>query len=356
MRILALTEESDRCETALLIGLKRAGLDVSVVGSPKPDRALELHNNGISVLPLRCRSKIDLSAIRALRRIFRAEPVGIVHAFTSRMLANALIASFGVQTKIVAYRGTIGHVSRFDPTSWISFLNPRISAISCVSSAVREYLLTCGVPPHKLFVIYKGHEVDWYCGEEPIRLAELGIPENSFVISCVANMRPVKGVDILIEAVHELVQTGSIGRPVHLLLIGEVRDQSVRRIPYGAESYVHFLGFRSDAGRIVKSSTLYVQPSRAREGLPKAVIEAMSQGVPVIVSDAGGLPELVRHEVDGIVCTAGQSKPLTLAVERMLNDDSLRKRLSSSAVSRIRDAFQIQTTIEQTLAMYKALE
>ena len=356
MRVLALTEESDRSETALLVGLKNAGIEIMVAGSPTAERASELDGAKIPINLLRCKSKIDFTAMRTLRSILRQSPYDIVHAFTARMLSNVLFASLGLPIKVVAYRGTTGHVSRIDPTSWVTFLNPRVSAISCVSKAVRSYLETCGVPSKKLFVIYKGHEIDWYSHGQAVNLAEFGIPPEASVISCVANIRPVKGVDILIQSFRELLSRAALSRQLHLLVIGEMRDPSIQELGHGADSNIHFLGYHPDASRIISASTIYVQPSRAREGLPKAVIEAMSQGLAVVVSDAGGLPELVRHEIDGLVCPAGQSAPLLQVIARLLADEDLRKRLGKSARNRIQSDFSVQKTVDATLAMYRDIQ
>ena len=106
--------------------------------------------------------------------------------------------------KIVAYRGIVGNVSFFNPVSWLRFLNPRIDRIVCVANAVRDYFLAdaagisaaaAGAP----VTIYKGHSLDWYRAT-PADLRSVGVPPGSFVIGCVANYRPRKGIELLVDA------------------------------------------------------------------------------------------------------------------------------------------------------------
>ena len=96
-------------------------------------------------------------------------------------------------------------------------------------------------------------------------------------------------------------------------------------------------------------------PSKEREGLPKAVIEAMSLGVATIVTDVGGMPEIVEHMKSGLVVKASDASALASAISRLVNDPELRMRLAKNAQERIRTSFSIETTIQQTIGVYRAL-
>ncbi len=355
MRVLALTGESDRSESALFVGLKQAGVDIKVIGTPHAHLSAQLKEAAIPLTNLPCKSRLDLSVIRFLRAKIRTYPFDIIHAFTSRMLSNVIVASYGMPGSIIGYRGTTGHISRFDPMSWLTYLNPKVTAISCVSGAVRSYLESCRIPSHKLYVVYKGHHIDWYQDSHRLSLSEFGIPPESFTVACIANVRHVKGVDILIQAFRQILEQQSSASQPHLLLIGDTRHSSIQSLAQGWESHIHFLGYRPDATQLVRHCSLYVQPSRAREGLPKAVIEAMSQGVPVIVSNAGGMPELVRDQIDGLVCQAGDVEDLARAITQMQQNQQLLSRFGSAGQDRIRTGFSIENTISKTLELYEHL-
>src|SRR5690606_17850887 len=122
-----------------------------------------------------------------------------------RALSNGLLAVRPFpHVKVVAYRGIVGNVSLLSPVSWLRNLNPRIDRIVCVAEAIRRHfldlrLLGYRLPPEKFITIYKGHDPAWYRGS-PADLTEFSIPPDAFVVGCVANMRPRKGVEVLVRA------------------------------------------------------------------------------------------------------------------------------------------------------------
>lgn len=348
MRILAVIPDPDLPETHLLHGVSHSA-ELAVISSESSPRWHALRDLPF-VRSSRFKNRIDGQAchdIQAAIKEFRPE---IIHCFSSRGLSTTLRASRGLAIPIVVYRGTMGRVSRFDPASWMSYLNPRVSGYICVSEATRQYLLRFGIPPHKVRTIYKGHRLEWY-EQSPVPLAAVGIPEKTFVIACVANARPVKGVDILVRAFAELPPQA------HLLLIGELRDGRVRRLiaRSAARDRIHAVGYRTDAPGLVCGASVFAMPSRAREGLPKAAIEAMALGVPPVVSAVGGMPELVLHEECGLVVAPGDPSALAQAVRRLMDDAGLAARLGAAARERIKRHFRIECTIDETLAFYRDL-
>lgn len=353
MRVLVLTGQSDRSEAHLLTGLRELGARLEVMMEPSSEFRPVLEGAGIPVRPLICAAKLHPAAIRSIYSKLQEGPFDILQAFTGRTVSNAWLASLGFKIKRVAYRGTCGHLSRWDPSAWITYLNPAWHRIICVSSAVERYLTACGVPPERLTTIYKGHDVSWYQGSPADALAEFGIPPEALTVACAANMRPVKGVDVLLKAAALLPKH----EEVHLLLLGEVRDSAISRLCTALPPHIkpHLPGFRPDAVSLLGAAQVFVMPSRAREGLPKAVIEAMAQSRAVIVSDAGGLPELVRHNIDGLVVPAGDAQALAQALTRLMGDAELRKRLGGSAKERIKNDFSIVKTVNRVFTLYQEL-
>jgi glycosyltransferase involved in cell wall biosynthesis len=114
-------------------------------------------------------------------------------------------------------------------------------------------------------------------------------------------------------------------------------------------------GFRKDARQISGSLDVFVLPSLKREGLPRSVIEAMSQGVPAIVSDAGGSPEVVEHGKTGYVVPAGDARAISLAIEGLLSEEEKYKAFSAASRQRIQANFNIDQTVAKTLKLYKQL-
>ena len=357
IKALCITEDPDRPTTAMFVGLARAGVDVTVI-CPPGERRDWLAGNGVRVLDLPLRSGFDRAAARRLRAELTQGRYDVLHLFSNKALQNGLAASRGLAVKIVAYRGIVGNVSFFSPVSWLRFLNPRIDRIVCVAEAVRQYFLQMWpaflrLPAERLVTIYKGHSLDWYRAA-PADLTALGVPQGSFVIACVANYRPRKGIEVLVDALGRLPPS----MDVHLLLIGDGMDAPVltRTIASSrAASRIHVLGYRKDAPALTAACDVFVLPSTKREGLARSLIEAMAYGVAPVVTDCGGSPELVRHGVSGLVVPVSDPGALAAAI-RMLHDDAaLRARLGAGARERIRLDFRIDDTIAKTLALYREL-
>jgi len=94
-------------------------------------------------------------------------------------------------------------------------------------------------------------------------------------------------------------------------------------------------------------------PSKKREGLPRAVIEAMSYGTAPIVTDSGGSPELVVPGESGLVVESCNPQSIAAGILRLYNDRELCARMGKAARERIATHFRIETTIEETYALYQ---
>ena len=355
MKALHVYDTIDRPEAEIVRGLSERGVDVSVFCKPDALNKPLVEGYAKEVLPLTCSSKLDMNAVRTLRSYLRQQPVDIIHAFTGRTVAVSLIASSGIKPspKVIAYRGAVGNVKWYDPTSWLSFLHPRVSKIICVSKAVYEDLKKSGASKEKLLQLYKGHRVEWYDTLPGISRSDFSIPETDVVIGCVANMRRTKGADNLLRAVAKLPSLENVS----VLLVGEVRDDEIYRLAEQEplKGKVHFAGFRKDAFLCPKLFDVFVMPSRDREGLPKGVIEAMAQSVPVVVTNVGGMPELVREGIDGFVVKDGDIQQMTSAIAKLLESEELRKSCGASARQRISTDFCVDTSIEKTQSTYSEL-
>jgi glycosyltransferase involved in cell wall biosynthesis len=354
MRVLVIAEGLDLPEQHVLMGV--AGSceftelllrDISTLSVELPDRSTR-----VTQIPMR--GRYDPAAILAIRRRLAGGKFDIVHCLrNNRPICNTIAASVGLRPRIIAYRGTSGHLRRWNPASWASYLNPKVSRIVCVSDSVREYLLRQGVHAGKLVTIRKGHDVRWYAGREGPGLAAFGIPPGSFTIGCAANVRPCKGVDVLIRAFRRLPRDGTF----HLLLAGEIRDPQVARMlrEDAASGLIHAPGFLEDACRVMGLCNAFVMPSIEREGLPRAVVEAMAQGVPPIVTRVGGMPELVQDGVSGLVVPPNDDGAIARAVLAMAADPGRRDELARNAKLRTEGEFSVGHTIARTLALYREL-
>lgn len=358
IKALCISEDPDQPTTATFVGLKRAGVDVSVVLPPEQVEARAmLAEAGVPLLELKVRGRFDRTGTRRLRDELVRGRYDVLHVFSNRPLESGIVAARGLPVRLVAYRGIVGNVTFFNPVSWLRFLNPRIDRIVCVCNAVRDYFLEMRpaflrMPPERPVTIYKGHSLDWYTAK-PGDLSSVGIPAGAFVVVCVANYRPRKGIELLVDALAELPREW----PVHLLLVGRMDAPRLhaRIAASPARERIHVTGRREDAPALAAACGVFALPSVRREGLSRSLIEAMAYGVAPLVTDCGGSPEVVVDGRCGIVVPVNDASALARGIARLYEDPALRRQLGTAARERIANDFRIERTIEQTLALYREL-
>lgn len=357
MKVLCITGHSDRPESETFIGLKKQGVDIHVLcprSAPHFDR---LNDAGVSVTPFEFKKRIDVEGIRKIRAILLKNNISVLHLFNNRAVSNGILAARKLPVKIIAYRGIVANVSFFNPMSWMTYLNPNVDRIVCVAEAVRQYLLKMRllwlqIPPSKPVTIYKGHSLDWY-QDKPADLTRFGIPQDTFIVGCTANMRPRKGLHVLIDAANHLPK----GLPIHFLLIGHMNSSKllskIKRSPY--KDNIHLAGFQKNAPVLQAACNTVILPALRREGLPKVVIEAMAYGVAPIVTNSGGSPELIERNKSGLIIPPGNAKAIADAILMLFNDRSLCTEIGKKAKARIASDFKIEDTILKTKLLYKTL-
>lgn len=356
--ILCLTDACDRPETELFIGLRKAGFDIDVMCNPKGRNYQRLMEEGLVAQPMALKNRFDKEGTAAIREQLTRKRYEVIHAFNPRSLACGLRASKGTDIRVVAYRGVIGNISFLNPESWITFLHPRVSKIVCVADAIRDHLadvrfLWMRIPDQKLQRIYKGHDLQWY-QDTPTDLSEFGVPEGAFVVCCTGRDRPRKGFDVLVTAIDQLPDDVE----VHLVLVGDVSNNEELKSQIAGTKHperIHFTGYRQDAPGIAAASDVFVLPSIEREGLPRAVIEAMAYAVAPVVTRVGGMPELVENGVSGLVVPQKDASALSGAIEKLYRDRDLLDQMGAAARDRIATSFHTSQTVRETGELYKSL-
>ncbi len=338
----------------MVIGLKLRGVDVEVMTPRACSYAERMAAAGIPIHDYLPATKFSGEASKVIREVLRQGGHDLQYLFNNPAIATGLRASRGLATKNVTYRGQVGNVSRYDPTAYLTHMHPRVDRIICVANAVCESLRKQLWQPHKAVTIYKGHDIQWYANTTPTKLQDLGIPANDFVIACVANNRPRKGVPVLLRAMSQLPRDTTI----RLLLIGGGMDsEEVGQLLAGnpLRERIHRFGHRDDVLNLVASAQAAVLPAIRREGLPKTVIEAMALGLPPIVTRTGGSPELVAANKTGLIVDTGDATALARAMQELAADPQRAKKMGEASKQRLINKFNLQTSVDNHLEVFNDL-
>jgi len=358
LKVLCVNGESDPAETGSFIEMHKAGVDITVITWPGTFNYDALMDAGVPTIPYVLKAKISLPCIRLMRDELKRGEYDILHMLDKRATMNGLFASIGLGVKLVAYRGIVGNQSYLDPLSWLYLLNPRIDRIICVCEAIRQNLLQLGMPGIRMrrevpVTIHKGHDPDWYSGP-PVDLKQFGIPDDTFVVSCTARAVPRKGVPVLLDAINRLPP----GLNIHFLLAGTKMDNPQHKKLVANNQYsdrIHLFGFLKRMPWIHPNCDVTILPSLRREGLPRAMIEAMIGGAVPIVTNSGGSPDLVVDGTSGFVVPPGEAQPIADRILQLYNDRQLHSRMSDAARERIRNDFTVEKTARKTISLYREL-
>ncbi|WP_148861673.1 glycosyltransferase [Marinobacter fonticola] len=354
-RILIVTDKCDLSETQWILGLHEAGARVAVACNPAGRYFGDLDAAGIVRARIALTGRFDKTGTRQIQQVIDDERIDVMHCFNPRALACGLRAARGRKVAIAAYRGVIGNIDYLNPESWITFLHPRLNRIVCVSDAVKRYFLGLSflwmrLPERKVVRIYKGHKLEWYEGP-PADLSAFGFPQDAFVFCCTGRDRPGKGFRTLIEAMDHIPDD----MPVYLLLVGKLDENAELTDRIRASRHadrIKLAGFRTDAPQVAAACDAMVLPSES-EGLPRVVIEAMAYERPVVVTEAGGMPELVDDGVEGYVVPVRNAKALADAFIRLASDRDAATAMGQRGRERIGREFTNEATVRETRVLYQ---
>jgi glycosyltransferase involved in cell wall biosynthesis len=228
-----------------------------------------------------------------------------------------------------------------------------------VSSRLRDlHAARTGFPAHRIAVIHNGVDNRRFYPDGATRARvrqELGISDDEYCIGCVANLNAVKDHPTLLRAVDEMSAEFTNWR---LLLIGAGAERAaleefVRTHP-NCSSRVSFLGVSDRVSELLNAMDVWVLPSLT-EGISNALLEAMATGLPVVVSDVGGNPEVVIAGDSGLLFGVGDHRKLVAQLLLLQRQRNLRLQLGRRSLQRVADEFSIDSMIRAYECIYERL-
>tara|TARA_R110002073_G_scaffold8207_6_gene45874 strand:+ start:1902 stop:2987 length:1086 start_codon:yes stop_codon:yes gene_type:complete len=344
---------SQQAQIELAVGLQKKGVSILITGNLTKEVESHLKNLKVDYKKIFPKKSIDKQYIQDFKTIINEHKISLVHFVDGKSARNGLIALKNTNIKSIIYFGSAS-LHWYDPSSYLTYLNPRINAIICNSQFVYNHVKNqlFGKKKQKAIRIYKGYNPEWFIDNSSEDLAEFGIPKDAIVVSLVGNHRKVKGTKYFLESSYYLESDKNI----HYLLIGEKTDHpNFQKIKTNSpiSDKIHLLGRRNDVVSILKSTDIYAQTS-LEEGFGRAISEAMSVGKPIVMTDAGGCTELI-DENSGIITPKKDPKSIAKAISKLANNDSLRIQMGINAKNRIKNVYNIDQTISDTLNLYQRL-
>jgi glycosyltransferase involved in cell wall biosynthesis len=276
----------------------------------------------------------------AMHLLAALTPNTIVHAHDSHAFALADAAA--------RWRGSPVIVTRRDmPPIHHPRRYRRAAGVIAISEAVRQRLIDGGVDAPRIRVVPDAVDTGTAAA-----LAARSEPDVVPTIVCIAALRTVKGIDVLLDAAAVLRVTRPDARWI-VLGEGPERPQlEQRRATLDLDSIVELRGFVAAPEAILARATIAVQPSRV-EALSSSVLDALALGVPVVASNVDGLPEALARG-GGVLVPPESPVELAAVVERLLGSASERSKLAAEGRAAA-DYFSVDRLVERTIDVYRSL-
>lgn len=335
----------------LLKGLRRPG-ETHLLACPR-DGAIAKAGEGLvdRLYAMRMGGDLDLALYFRLRRVMRRERPDLVHIHSRRGadLWGAVAArSLGIPA-ILSRR-----VDNPEPP-WLVRLRYRwFERVITISQGIRQVLLAEGLSPEKVTCVRSAVDVQRYrpgCDRAWFRQA-FSLNEGEPVVGMVAQFIPRKGHRDLLEAVPEILRVHPHTR-VLLFGRGPLKEETRRQVAErGLNEHIRLCGFREDLHRILPCLDLVVHPAHL-EGLGVSLLQAAACAVPMVATRIGGIPEVVRNGVNGILVEPGNHDELARAVNAVLSDPYRASQYGSVGRVMVEREFSIPAMVEGNRRVYE---
>ncbi len=298
------------------------------------------------------RAADDIGSFRFLLDVVERCGIDILHADGPR---NTFFAGLVAKRKGLPL---VWHIRAFDRDRYDRLLYGLSSRLILVADCLRERFQWVR-DDGKFITIHNGIDPGEFqrMSDTAELRGDLGIGRDKLLIVSVGRIEPLKGQIHLVEACGRIRESLPEFR---LLFVGDTVDPAYRReceamaSARGIARQVVFAGERDDIAGILGEADIFAFPS-LYEAFPRAVIEAMGAGLPVVVTDAGGCPEAVEEGQSGFVVPAGASESLANRILQLGKDRGLRCRMGDRGRQRAKTLFDIRENARKTEGLYNEI-
>jgi len=344
-------------------GIIKKGYQAEIVCFLDDIVAEEARKNDLPVTVFPMKHIFDLRAIKSLYRYIEQKNPHIIHTHGIRANFIGRLAARKTGKPIV----TTVHSSMYHDYSHTikktfyhrieKLTRPYTTKYIAVADSLKKELIGDGVPEDKIKLIYNGLSPNFPLDEkvEPFLRSELKIGEDIPILISIGRMEAVKNQEMLLEIFATLKQNKI---PFHGVLAGDgpllpqLKEQAEVK---GIKDDVSFLGFRKDICGLLSESDVFLLTSNM-EGMPITILEAMAARTPVVLSDVGGMPEIVRLAKNGYIVPVNDVEQFAARIQEIIVQPDLKQKLADNGYTTLINRFTSEQFIDNTLEVYHGVK
>ncbi len=313
--------------------------------------------------PIFSKDSLLPASVKKMKSLLLENKTEIIHTHLSHdlwTLVPALISSKS-KAKLFLTKHMASGVRKKDILH--KYLYRRVDGIFAVSNYIKESVInTCPVPVEKIHLIYDGIDTDKFKKELYNGIASrksLNIGEDKLVIGIIGRITPGKGHEEFLEAA-KIILAQEI-KNIFFLVVGGASsseknyETKIKRlsVKFGLTNNILFTGFRNDIPEMLSAMDILAFPSH-NESFGITLLEAMAIELPVAASNNAGIPDIVVDGVTGLLVPPKNSSELSKALLKLIENPSLRKKLSEAAKKRVIENFDIKIIVTKLLNFYNS--
>lgn len=308
----------------------------------------------LPVLALAKASSIDLRFAFKISKYQKRHDFNIWHAHDAHAHGFAVYAQhfFKSRARLIVSRRVDFPVAK-SRLSAFKYNHPAVYRYLCVSEAIAEILRSSLRVPEKVFTVHSANDPSRFSKPKTGQLrAEFPDKAQKYWIGNVAALTGHKDLFTFLDTTRTLLDTD---KDLQFFIAGRGELEAELK-NYAAQLELGdaciFLGFRKDVPEILADLDCFLFSSEM-EGLGTSVLDAFASKTPVVATNAGGIPEMVKHEESGLLAKVKDPKGLAEAVLRLKSDQALAQKLVAGGVAVLKD-FSPQKMAQSTIDHYRA--
>ena len=342
----------------LIEGTSRLGVDNLFVGLENSLLHKYFERQNIETIFIKRKKGFSLSYLKSIYLIITENNPDIIHIHTGSFLKDLLVISllYELRSKVVFTMN--GMIRKKSLLSKIKYNNKHINKYYCISKTVernfRDNVLF--IKNHsKTVVVYDGIDVNRDKDYAIFDLrSQLGVKNNRKIIGNIGNHTKAKDLMTFLKTVNYTINQLGITN-FFFVQIGRFSKLTPDLMKYVEENNlkenVSFIGYLESAKSYLQYFDCFLMTSY-REGLSMSILEAFLYKIPVVSTNAGGIPEAVVHNQTGLLAQVGDYKELAHLINSIISDEELKHDLITKANVKLHEKFTTEILAANTLEVY----